>query len=281
MFFDIDGTLLTDNRTVSASTIQAINQLKEAGYLVGLATGRGPSFSLLYMVSLNLDLAVCYNGQYIVGRQGVITEHPLPVESLKALIDYAQKKNRDLSFGTASDVVGSNLLHVGVAPWVYGMVNRIPNWMVHVLMTGFNQGYRRLRPKTRASMLDKIKKPVYQVIMLASKKETDRLSPSFPQLAFTRSSPFAADVVCQGMSKLKGIELVAQKFGFSLEQVMAFGDSDNDLEMLAGVGHGIAMGNAKPQVKAVATYVTASNNQSGIAKALMAFKLIKGGEKND
>ncbi|MBM9832852.1 HAD-IIB family hydrolase, partial [Enterococcus faecalis] len=69
IFFDIDGTLLTDNRTVSTSTIRAINRLKHQGYLVGLATGRGPSFSLPYMASLNLDVAVCYNGQYVIGSK--------------------------------------------------------------------------------------------------------------------------------------------------------------------------------------------------------------------
>ncbi|WP_153058660.1 HAD-IIB family hydrolase, partial [Streptococcus suis] len=72
VFFDIDGTLLTDSRTVSKSTILAINALKKQGILVGLATGRGPRFLLQYMASLGLDIAIAYNGQYIFSREQVL-----------------------------------------------------------------------------------------------------------------------------------------------------------------------------------------------------------------
>lgn len=280
MFFDIDGTLLTDNRTVSASTICAINELRQKGYLVGLATGRGPSFSMPYMAALNLDVAVCYNGQYIFGRSGVLAEQPLPMDSLRDLIDYAQLKRRDLSFGTANDVVGSKLLHVGVKPWAYWLASRMPDFVAHLLMAGFNHIYRRIRPKTREKMLSKLNQPIYQVMMLASKKETDKLGGRFPKLSFTRSSPFAADVISRGMSKIKGIGVVAKHFGFELNQIMAFGDSENDLEMLAGVGIGVAMGNAKKRVKQRASYTTDTNNRSGIAKALRHFRLVEG-DKSD
>ncbi|MDQ0222780.1 Cof subfamily protein (haloacid dehalogenase superfamily) [Streptococcus moroccensis] len=275
VFFDIDGTLLTDNRTVSASTIKAINQLKHQGYLVGLATGRGPNFSLPYMASLNLDVAICYNGQYIVDRKTVISSQALPKESLEKLIDYAQLKQRDLSFGTATDMIGSRLLHVGVGKWAYWMVKRLPDITADVLMLGFNHVYRRIRPKTRESMLAKLEQPVYQVVMLASKKETDKLSTRFPKLRFTRSSPFAADVISKGMSKLKGISLVAEKFDFDLGQVMAFGDSDNDYEMIKGVGFGIVMGNGNRRLKQIARHITDSNNEDGIAAALKYFKLVE------
>lgn len=276
VFFDIDGTLLTDNRTVLSSTILAINQLKQAGYVVGIATGRGPKFSLPYMAALNLDVAICYNGQYILSREGVISAQALPVEDLKLLIDYASKKRRDLSFGTATDVVGSRLLHIGIGRLAYMLAKRLPNFMAHFLMTGFNQVYRRLRPRSRASMLAKLNEPIYQVIMLASKRETDNLSTHFPNLKFTRSSPFAADIINQGMSKLCGIARVGEAYNFDLPQVMAFGDSENDLEMLAGVGYGVAMGNANRQVKQIADYVTQSNNHSGIAQALRHYQLIEG-----
>ncbi len=274
VFFDIDGTLLTDNRTVLASTVQAINQLKHRGYLVGLATGRGPNFSLPYMASLNLDIAICYNGQYIFDRKGVISAQELPKDSLVSLVNYAQKKQRDLSFGTATDMVGSRLLHVGVRKWAYWLAKRLPDFMADLLMVGFNHGYRRIWPKTRESMMAKLEQPIYQVVMLASKKETDKLGYLFPKLTFTRSSPFAADIISKGMSKLKGIAVVANRFNFDLSQVMAFGDSDNDIEMVRGVGLGIAMGNGKRKLKQFANYTTASNNDGGIAAALEHFKLI-------
>lgn len=101
-FFDIDGTLLTDRRTVSKSTILAINQLKARGILAGLATGRDPRFILQYMASLGLDMAVAYNGQYVSAkRDEVVFSQPIEKEDIDKMIAYAEKFQRDLSFGTA------------------------------------------------------------------------------------------------------------------------------------------------------------------------------------
>ena len=62
-------------------------------------------------------------------------------------------------------------------------------------------------------------------------------------------------------------------FGFELAEVMAFGDSDNDIEMLSGVGIGVAMGNAKSSVKELAHYTTDSNNNDGIFKGFGSLRL--------
>lgn len=277
VFFDIDGTLLTDKRTVAVSTIHAISQLKKRGYLIGLATGRGPQFSLPYMASLQMDLAVCYNGQYIIARDGWTATQPLSEKDLRALIKYSISKRRDLSFGKARDMTGSGLLHVGMgmSRFLYWLVKRLPHFMVRFLTAGVNQIYRRLKPPTEASLLANLTEPVYQVVMLAGKQETDHLEKQFPHLTFTRSSPFAADIISRGMSKLRGIAIAGKHYGFDLTQVMAFGDSDNDVEMLSGSGYGVAMGNAGHWVRQTADYITASNNQDGIAAALKHYGLIE------
>ncbi|MCY0529819.1 HAD-IIB family hydrolase, partial [Klebsiella pneumoniae] len=95
VFFDIDGTLLTDNRMVSSSTILAINALKEKGILVGLATGRDPRFVLQYMASLGLDLAIAYNGQYIFSREEVIYSQSLEPKQIEQIMEYAQTHHKD------------------------------------------------------------------------------------------------------------------------------------------------------------------------------------------
>ncbi|MGK0563112.1 HAD hydrolase family protein, partial [Enterococcus faecalis] len=94
--------MLTDSRTISPSTIQVINRLKRKGILVGLATGRDPRFVLQYMASLGMDLAIVYNGQYILSREKVLFDNPLAEEDIRHLLAYAQKNKFDLSFGTAS-----------------------------------------------------------------------------------------------------------------------------------------------------------------------------------
>ena len=116
--------------------------------------------------------------------------------------------------------------------------------------------------------------PIYQVLMLMTPEESEKAAADFEDLKLTRSNPFAADVINQGNSKLEGIRRVGKEYGFDLNQVMAFGDSDNDLEMLAGVGMSVAMGNGSSSVKEVAKHITTSNQQDGIHKALEHFGVL-------
>ena len=78
VFFDIDGTLLNDRKNVQKSTRRAITSLKEQGIVVGVATGRGPSFVQPYLENLGLDIAITYNGQYIYTRDKVVATEQLP-----------------------------------------------------------------------------------------------------------------------------------------------------------------------------------------------------------
>lgn len=274
MFFDIDGTLLTDNRTVSKSTILAINALKAKGILVGLATGRDPRFILPYMASLGLDMAIAYNGQYIFSRDRVLYSEPLATADIEAIIAYAQEHQRDLSFGTAKGVAGSGIMSMGTGNFAYRITRMIPDSWAGFITFIFNRLIRIIRPQRETDFKAIVSQPVYQMMLLATEKETAGLSARFPSLAFTRSSPYAADVICQGNSKFHGIERLGGVYGFTVDQAMVFGDSDNDLEMLEKVTYSVAMKNGSKQAKQVASYVTDSNNRDGIYKALVQFGLI-------
>ena len=78
VFFDIDGTLVNDRKSVLKSTKDAIKIVKEQGVLVGVATGRGPFFVKELMDDLDLDFAVTYNGQYIFTKDRVLFTSPIP-----------------------------------------------------------------------------------------------------------------------------------------------------------------------------------------------------------
>ncbi|WP_244229014.1 HAD-IIB family hydrolase [Streptococcus suis] len=275
VFFDIDGTLLMDNRSVSPSTIFAINQLKKAGILVGLATGRDPRFILQYMAALSLDLAIAYNGQYIFSREKVLYADPLQVDDVRSLIQYARQENKDLSFGTASGVAGSGIMSFGGGHLAYRISRMIPESWAGLVNFIFNRLIRRLRPQKEANVEEILQQPIYQLLLLATEKETTKLQGRYPGLEFTRSSPYAADIINKGGSKLQGIQRLANQFQFGLDQVIVFGDSNNDLEMLAGVEHSVAMKNATRKAKKAASFVTDSNNKDGIFKALERFGLVK------
>ncbi|RRA76099.1 HAD-IIB family hydrolase, partial [Streptococcus agalactiae] len=113
VFFDIDGTLLNDRKNVQKSTIKAIRNLKDQGILVGLATGRGPSFVQPFLENLGLDFAVTYNGQYIYSRSEIIYTNQLSKTTVYRLSRYAGARIREISLGTDSGLLGVSCIGLG------------------------------------------------------------------------------------------------------------------------------------------------------------------------
>lgn len=226
------------------------------------------------MEQLDLDFAVTYNGQYIFSKEKVISAKPIDKTSLRHLIQYAHRHKIEISFGTKSGMVGSKIMSFGMSKFSQWTSRFVPKKMTHLVNKGFNHVISKALPQQQNDLFKSIQEPIYQVLMLATPRETQSIEADFPNLKFTRSSPFAADIINQGMSKLEGIKLVGKEYGFDINQVMAFGDSDNDVEMLAGVGMSIAMGNGTSRVKEVAKHTTSSNSQDGIHKALEHFGIL-------
>ncbi|MGT2846141.1 Cof-type HAD-IIB family hydrolase [Streptococcus massiliensis] len=274
VFFDIDGTLINDSRTVLKSTEKAIHSLKEQGILVGLATGRGPFFVRPFMEQLQLDFAVTYNGQYIFSRDKVISATPIDKQHLQQLIAYARKNRKEIALGTRDGVFGSRIMSFGLSPVSQWSSRFVPKKLVKSVTNGFNRLIGKVVPQNTQELSALSRQPIYQVLMLATPQESEQVAEQFPELKFTRSSPYASDIINQGTSKLEGSKRIGEEFGFDISQVMAFGDSDNDLEMLSGVGLSIAMGNGTSKVKEIAKHTTSSNSQDGIHRALEHFGIL-------
>ena len=94
-------------------------------------------------------------------------------------------------------------------------------------------------------------------------------------LHITRSKPCFLEVMHREANKAKALEVIAGHFGIDRQEVMAVGDSYNDMEMLEWAGMGVAMGNAYQSVKDIADFVTASNEEEGVTEALRRFVLKK------
>ncbi|MGG6797162.1 UNVERIFIED_CONTAM: Cof-type HAD-IIB family hydrolase [Streptococcus canis] len=274
VFFDIDGTLLNDRKNVQKTTQKAIQQLKKQGIMVGLATGRGPGFVQPFLENFGLDFAVTYNGQYILTRDKVLYQNQLPKSMIYKIIRYASDKKREVSLGTASGLAGSRIIDMGTSQFGQMVSSIVPKSWVKTVEGSFKHLIRRVKPQSFSNLVTIMREPIYQIVLVASADETSKIQEKFPHIKITRSSPYSLDLISVDQSKIKGIERLGQMFGFELSEVMAFGDSDNDLEMLSGVGVGVAMGNAEAVVKNGAHFTTASNNNDGISKALSHYGLI-------
>ena len=221
VFFDIDGTLVNDSRTVLKSTEKAIQSLKEQGILVGLATGRGPFFVKPFMEQLDLDFAVTYNGQYIFSRDRVISASPIDKQSLRDLIAYAKKHRKEISLGTAEAMLGSKIMSFGMSPFSQWTSRFIPKRMARTVSHGFNKVISKALPQHEKDLLQLIQEPIYQALILASPEESRKIEADFPDLKFTRSSPYAVDIINKDTSKLEGIRRVGKEYGFDIHKVIA------------------------------------------------------------
>ncbi|MEQ9764125.1 Cof-type HAD-IIB family hydrolase [Streptococcus jiangjianxini] len=274
VFFDIDGTLLNDSKRVEKATVLAIKSLKEQGILVGVATGRGPGFVQPFMDNLGLDFAVTYNGQYIFTRDKILYQNQLPKSLIYRVIRYAGDKKREISLGTASGLVGSGLIEMGTSTFGQIVSRLVPKKLTKTVENSFKKIIRRIKPQNIDYLKTIMREPVFQIVLVATQGESQKLRDKFPQITITRSSPYSIDLISDGQSKIKGIEKIGDIFDFDLDEVMAFGDSENDMEMLTGVGIGVAMGNGQDKLKSIANYTTDSNNRDGISKALAHHGLI-------
>ena len=274
VFFDIDGTLVNDRKSVLKSTKDAIKIVKEQGVLVGVATGRGPFFVKDLMEDLNLDFAVTYNGQYIFTKDKVLFTSPISKLHLRQLITYAKKEDKEIALGTKDAMVGSKIMSFGMGSFSQRISRFVPSVLTRTVSHSFNRLVSKVVPQKEEDLLYLMNQPIYQVLMLMTPEESEKAAADFDDLKLTRSNPFAVDIINRGNSKLEGIRRVGKEYGFDLNQVMAFGDSDNDLEMLAGVGMSVAMGNGSSSVKEVAKHITTSNQQDGIHKALEHFGVL-------
>jgi Cof subfamily protein (haloacid dehalogenase superfamily) len=274
IFFDIDGTLLNRQSRMLSSTREAIAAAHEKGIIIAVATGRGPIYLIDEMKEYGLDYAVTYNGQYILSQTGeVLSAKPFDKTTIRELAMFGDEKNREMMFCGSKQLMGSTLLKAGNSNFVRLISPLFPKKLAGGLKSSFQNFVRRYR-KPHYEKLSILREPVYQVVLISPEKETEKFRGKFPECTFTRSNPYSLDVIPKGGSKLKGIEQLAQMLDISLDEIMAFGDSWNDMDMLKGVGIGVAMGNGVSDVKAVADYVTSSNDKDGIAKAFKEFGIL-------
>ncbi len=253
VFFDIDGTLVSFNtHRVPDSAREAITTLRQKGIKVFIATGRHLA-AINNLPGLEFDGYVTLNGGLCyAGHNQIIYKHAIPREDIQNLLDYMDTHPMPCVFVREGD------MHL--------------NFVDRTVMQVFDMLDFIEVPCT--NLREVAREDVLQLIAFFNEGHEEEVMERLPHCRATRWHPSFSDVVPQGGSKVTGILKTAEHFGFLPEEVMAFGDGGNDLEMLRFASPGIAMGNAEDHVKAAADYVTSSVDEDGIAHALQHYGLI-------
>jgi hypothetical protein len=254
LFFDIDGTLVSfRTHRIPQSTLDAVSEARRKGIKVYIATGR-PRPYVDNLGTMEHDGIISVNGASCITSDGVVIANKcIPREDVKRMIDYANKHQ----------------LPVAVADDDYSFAAYVDD--------SFREVYELLDlaiPEIRP-MEDALKMEVKQFVAFFPKEKDDEIKGEvLTHCNIFRWHPAFADCIIDDMSKATGIDAVCEYYGFTAADAMAFGDGGNDMEMLRHVGVGVAMGNARDEVKACADYVTDSVDEDGIVKALRHYGII-------
>ncbi|MGI9594913.1 MAG: Cof-type HAD-IIB family hydrolase [Acidimicrobiales bacterium] len=246
---DMDGTLLAPDHRLSSRTLSAIDAARQAGIEVLPVTGRGFRSAVKILEPARLETAICSNGALIYDLAGdrIAETRPIAGDDVRSVVAHLRERMPAAIFGWETTVAAS-----------------------------FEDGFHRNPPHGGSASGVSTHEPLHEVrsaikLFLAHPEivESD-LQHAVQPLLFpgmnvsTSGAPFV-EVTAAGVDKATTLARVAAARGFRRSEVMAFGDQMNDLAMLQWAGVGVAMGNARPEAKAVADEVTASNSEDGVA----------------
>jgi Cof subfamily protein (haloacid dehalogenase superfamily) len=252
VFFDIDGTLLDHDKKLPNSTKVAVKQLQANGVFVAIATGRSPFMFEPIRKELGIDTFVSFNGQYVVFENEVVYRNPLKRTEIKKLHEAADRNQTPLVFMNEA-VMKSSVAN---------------NRRVEEALASLKFPH----PDVKVDFYEE--SDIYQALLFCTEEEEKPFTSQYNQFRFIRWHEYSTDVLPSGGSKAEGIKILMDRVGFKLDEVYAFGDGLNDVEMLQVVGNGVAMGNAPQIVKKQADYVTRAVDEEGIYYGLKQLKLI-------
>jgi Cof subfamily protein (haloacid dehalogenase superfamily) len=251
---DLDGTLLNEHSCVSPRTRAALERASAAGVAIAVATGRSYALTRYFCGDLPLTgPQISYNGAIIVDP---VTAQPtflqaLPSAWVHQVISFLQEQQVYTCYYTddAIYVRDHSPFEIALVPPELPQPIKVPDFdrLAHV--------------------------PALKIVAVGEKARIDALRP-LAEAAFgehlyvTRTSPVLLEFLHAAVSKGAALTMVVESLGLRAEQVVAFGDSHNDIDMLRVAGTGVAMGNADAEVKAAADLVAPRNSEDGIAVVL-------------
>lgn len=247
VFFDIDGTLVNEEKVIPQDTKEAIKELKAKGVEPVIATGRAPYFLQDLLEELDIESYVCLNGALAVYKGEVIYRNPIAPETVDAFVRTARENGHALCFEGESRYTTDAVSHERVQSSVGSL---------KVLFPTEDKDFWK-------------NESIYQMFLHTVEGEDQPYECFTDRLTFIRWHADAVDVLPAGGSKAKGIEAMLKQLALDASQAIAFGDGLNDKEMLQYVGLGIAMGNSHPEVIPYADYVTTHVDEQGIRNGLI------------
>jgi Cof subfamily protein (haloacid dehalogenase superfamily) len=252
---DLDHTLIWREGALRPRTLAALEHARDAGLHVIVVTGRMVQ-SLERVVPLTLlrEPVICYQGAVVVDADGTWLRHvPLEVDLAKEAIAAVEAE------GYIPNVYIDDELYVSQetsAAEAYAAFQRL---VVHTV--GDMQSWLERRPT--------------KVVCVGDPDALDELEVELKErfagrLSISKSLPYFLELTALGITKGAGMDFLSERMGFTPARTVAIGDGENDVELVAWAGYGVAVANAHERVKAVADWICPPAAEEGVALVLEA-----------
>ena len=255
--FDIDGTLLGKDHVLDPFTKEVLFQLREEGIPFTLATGKNmPSTKpTADELEIELPLILTNGGMLQTRHEEMLSKTTLPLDATLQVIEICEAREKDLVIyidnGTYVKEMNEN---------IFPVYNNVVSGLFEI---GEWDAIRsKLADANKCLVVDSF---VRENLIEMGKVFEEALK---EQVDILHSTTSLVEVMPKGVTKVTGIRKLADSMEIPLDAIMAFGDFNNDVEMLAAAGLGIAVKNASPRAKAAADLVIGSVEEHGPAKFL-------------
>lgn len=268
---DMDGTLFNQHSEISTTDQETIRRITEAGVEVAISTGR-PYIGLpvTLLSGLGIRYAITANGAaiYHLPDKTLLYESCMEPESICPLLSELQKKDIHMDAFINGDGYG------------------LTSCKANIDRLDMPESIRRYIKNTRtfvddlAAFVQEHRLPVQKMTLnfyplpdgtFGHREEVKALLASCPQLTFLSGGYHNLEFTRTGTTKGMGLRVLCDHLGLSIGQTMAVGDTQNDIDILKTAAIGVAMGNARAEVKKIADFITLSNEESGVAHAIHHF----------
>jgi len=241
-FFDIDGTLIDMNtKKTSQKMLQTLVQLKGKNIIICIATGRSP-IGLPRFEGVEFDTFLTFNGSYCFNEDQPIFSNPIPTDDVKNIINNAAFINRPVSIATSKRLAANGKDQDLIEYYAFS----------------------KLEVEIAEDFEEVVNEEIYQVMLGCRKEEYGQIMKDVVNAKIAAWWDRAVDIIPANGGKGSGIEKILEYYHLTKEEAMAFGDGNNDIEMLQAVGLGVAMGNASDKLKEIADDICGHVADDGI-----------------
>ena len=279
--FDMDGTLLNKDSQMTRATREACLALREQGCKLVLSTGRSYDAALLPIDSFPFDGYVCSNGALVLEADGTLVQKTLlPTYMVERAIRLLRQKGL---YYELHDSASNRWMVEEDRPVVEKMLAQDTDEK-HILFRRyvFSQLARHiplqeLLGRMHAQQVEMVKIFIWHTKPELLEEVREKLAEAWCEVVeITSSGRHNVEVLPLHVSKWEGLRYFCEKWGIGAEQVMVFGDADNDREALSHAGYAVVMANASPEILELADFVAPHHHEEGVARFLRQYVIGNG-----